>query len=102
MAFIILMLAGIAVGMTQIRGAELSTRYEIQKLQTQRVELRRQLWDLQVRKEKLLAPEQLRRRIEELGLPLVEKGKLEETLARSAASPGQPAANMQTDRRPAP
>jgi hypothetical protein len=49
LAFIIVCLAAIGVGLVQIRRSELNLRHEIQLLQLQQVSLRRTLWDQEVR-----------------------------------------------------
>jgi len=72
---IIVSLTAIAVALVQMRRAELIARHEIQKLQTNEVALRRQLWDQQVQLGRLTSPEVVRRRVEDMALPLVDKDK---------------------------
>jgi len=73
-ALVIVSLTAIALGLIRLRGAELSARHQIQQLEYRyRVELRRKLWDQQVRLGYLVAPGEVRRRADEMGLGFVEK-----------------------------
>lgn len=69
---IIVFLSAIAVGVVHIRRAEITSRHEIQRLQSRRVEVRRLLWDQQVQLSKRMAPAEIRRRADEMCLELVE------------------------------
>ncbi len=74
---VIVSLTAIALGLIHLRGAELSERHQIQQLEYQyRVEMRRKLWDQQVRLGYLVAPGQVRRRADEMGLGFVEKSNV--------------------------
>jgi len=70
MALVIALLAAVAVGLVQIRRAEIAARHEIEKLQRQQVALRRKMWDQQIQMGILTTPEEIRRRAIELGLQL--------------------------------
>ena len=68
LATVILVLAAIAVTLVNLRRRELAVRHETQQLQTQQVNLRRELWDQQARMGYLTAPSEVRRRVEEVVL----------------------------------
>jgi hypothetical protein len=73
LAVVILALAAIAVTLVHIRRSEATVRHEIQDLRTAQVSLRRQLWDRQVRAGQLTAPSEVRRRVGEMALDMVDK-----------------------------
>lgn len=63
---LIVALAGIAVGLVHLRRSEISVRHEIQQVEIQRIQLRREAAGQEVRIGHLLAPESLRRRVARL------------------------------------
>ena len=63
---IIVALAAIAVGLIHLRRREIMLRHEIQRVRNQRVELRRQMDDRTVGLARLLTPEAVARRWEEI------------------------------------
>ena len=71
MGLVIVLLAGLAVGLVHVRRAEIITRHEIQQFRMRQVKLRRQLWDQQIRLGLLTAPDKVRRRVEQMKLDLV-------------------------------
>ena len=70
---VIISLAAIALGLVHIRRAEMSVQYELQRVRTEQVELRRRLWDQQVRMGLLTAPDEVRRRAEDMSLGLTHR-----------------------------
>ena len=68
--FLIVFLTAIATYLVHIRQAESTARYEIHKLQSQQIKLRRRLWDQQVKLGQLTAPREVRLRAEEMSLDL--------------------------------
>ncbi len=72
LGLVIAALAMVAVGLVQIRRAEIAARHEIQRLETQQISLRRTLWDQQIRLGYLTAPREVRRRAGQMALDLVE------------------------------
>ena len=73
LVLMILSLAAIGVGLVQIRRAETRACHRIQELQGQQVRLRRRLWDQQIRLGRITAPEEIRRRAEEMALWLTDR-----------------------------
>ena len=65
LAFVIVALAAVAVGLVQLRRREIGIRHEIQQIRLKRVALRRTLWDQQVRLGYLTGPQQINRRVED-------------------------------------
>ena len=72
-AMVIVSLAAIAVALVHIRRAEITARHEIQSLQLKQVDQRRRMWDQQIRLSQLTAPAQVRKRVDEMSLDLVER-----------------------------
>ena len=70
LAVVILAMAVIAIGLVQIRRSELAARHEIQLLKARDTELRRAVWDQQVRLGYLTAPSEVLRRADEMSLGL--------------------------------
>jgi len=68
LAVVIISLAAIAVAMVHVRRGEITAMHEIQRLETDQVALRRRLWDQQVELGRVLSPEEIRRRIEEMAI----------------------------------
>jgi cytochrome c-type biogenesis protein CcmE len=60
---IILALAAIAVGLIHLRRNEIAVRHDIQRVQIQRIELRRQVAEQEVRIGHLVAPHSVQRRV---------------------------------------
>ena len=73
LAIVILAVAAIAVGLVHIRRMEVTVGHEIEELRTREVSLRRELWDRQVRAGQLSAPNEIRRRVDEMALDLIDK-----------------------------
>lgn len=69
-AFIIIGLTAIAVGLVHVRRREVALRYEIQRMQSEHTSLRREIWDRQVRLGHLMAPREIRQRSETMALDL--------------------------------
>ncbi|GEM_PF-3466940 len=69
-AFIIVGLTAIAVGLVHIRRQSLAVRYDIQRLESRHVSLRREIWDRRVRLEYMLAPGAVKQRSEIMALDL--------------------------------
>lgn len=69
-AFIIIGLTAIAVGLVHIRRQEVALGYEIQQLQSRHISLRREIWSRQVRMGHLMAPRAVRQRSEVMALEL--------------------------------
>lgn len=70
MAFIIIGLTVIAVGLVHIRRREVVLRHEIQQMQSEHTSLRREIWDRQVRLGHLMAPREVKQRSETMALDL--------------------------------
>lgn len=85
-AMVILALAAIGWCKVQIRRSEMMARHGTQKLRARRVVLRRQLWDRQARMAVVTSPGEVRRRIDRMGLDLVNQG---ESRVRIAGAVGQ-------------
>ncbi|HUT56349.1 MAG TPA: hypothetical protein VNA25_00580 [Phycisphaerae bacterium] len=75
LAMVFVCLAAIAAGLVHVRRTRTQLRNEIHRLHSQQIELRRDLWDQQVGLGWLLAPAEVRRRAEELAVPLVDKSR---------------------------
>ncbi len=69
-AFIIIGLTAIAVGLVHIRRQEVVLRHEIQRMQSEHTTLRRELWDRQVRIGHLMAPRAVQQRSKTMALDL--------------------------------
>jgi hypothetical protein len=76
LAMVIVCLAAIAAGVVHFRRERTYIRNEVQRLQTQQVALRRDLWDQQVRMGWLVQPAEVRRRAEDLALPMADRAHL--------------------------
>lgn len=76
LAIVIVCLAAIATGVVHMRHARRRLGNEVQTLQSRQIVLRRELWEQQIHLGWLVAPAELRRRTQEMDLPLVEKGRL--------------------------
>jgi neutral trehalase len=87
-AAIIVALTAIAVGLVHIRRAEVTARYEAQRFRLRQAEIRRILWDQEVRLGDLTAPGELRRRASELSIDL-SPGRERNELVRSSAGESQ-------------
>ena len=86
---VIVVLAAIAVSAVQTRRREVTIRHEIQRMRLAHVELRRKLWDQQVRLGYLTGPQEIRRRLEETSLTRAESAKrLAEVSRRGESSFG--------------
>ncbi|MCK4601077.1 MAG: hypothetical protein KAU28_01340, partial [Phycisphaerae bacterium] len=70
LAFVIISLAAIALALVHVRRAESCAGHEIQRLRTRQVELRRRMWDQEVRIGQLTAPGELRRKGREMSLDM--------------------------------
>ena len=68
--FLILFLTAIAICLVHIRQGQSVTRYQIHKLRSKQIKLRRRLWDQQVKLGQLTAPREVRLRAEEMSLDL--------------------------------
>ena len=83
LGIVIIVLAAIAVGLVQIRRAEMTTRHQIQSLRSAQVKIRRTLWGQQVRMGELTAPQQVRRRAAEMALGLIDKAEVARRMAEN-------------------
>jgi cytochrome c-type biogenesis protein CcmE len=83
---VIVSLTAIALGMIHLRRAELVARHQYQQLEDRRIQLRRKLWDQQSRLGYLVSPGEVRRRVDEMSLNLVDKDQ-----AACAAPKSRPA-----------
>lgn len=68
LAFVIVCLAAIGVGLVQIRRSELTIRHEIELRKTQQISLRRTLWDQEVRLGERTALGEVRHKTQSCGL----------------------------------
>lgn len=93
LAVVIVALTAIAVGMVHIRRDRTRLRHETQEQQNKQLTLRRTLWDQQVRLGWLTAPAELRRRVDELALQLVDKTVAADSNARPAPAARAPVSN---------
>ena len=73
MAFLIIGLTAIAVGLVHIRRQEIVLRHEIQRMQSEHTSLRREIWDRQVRLGHLMAPREIKQRSETMALDLTSE-----------------------------
>ena len=67
-ALIIVCLMTIAVARVHLRRAQLQAQHEAQELANRQIELRRALWDQQVRMSYLTAPAKVRQQAQEMAL----------------------------------
>jgi hypothetical protein len=81
LAIVIVTLAAIAVVMIQFRRAEVIAQCEIQQLRIEQVSLNRSMWDQQARLSYIKAPQEVRRRSDEMALDLVTPGPSQKHLA---------------------
>ncbi len=79
--FLIVVLTAIATCLVHIRQGVSAARYEIYKLQSKRIKLRRRLWDQQVKLGQLTAPREVRLRAEEMSLGLTARRSDQRSLA---------------------
>ena len=70
LAFVIVCLTTIGVGLVHIRRQEVAIRYEVQSKQSRHIVLRREIWDRQVRLGHMTTPRNIRHRAEILGLDI--------------------------------
>jgi hypothetical protein len=70
LAFIIVCLTTIGIGLVHIRRQEVALRHEVQSKQLRHVALRREIWDRQVRLGHMTTPRNIRHRAEILGLDI--------------------------------
>lgn len=70
LAFIIICLTVIGVGLVHIRRQEVAMRHEVQSKQSRHIVLRREIWDRQVRLGHMTTPRNIRHRAEILGLDI--------------------------------
>ncbi|MCD4823063.1 MAG: hypothetical protein K8S55_00510 [Phycisphaerae bacterium] len=68
LAFIIIILTVIAVGLVHLRRREVIVRSEIQRLQVRHLALRREIWDRQLELGHLTTPRAIRSRAETMAL----------------------------------
>ncbi len=68
LAFIIICLTVIGVGLVHIRRQEVALRHEVHSKQLRHIVLRREIWDRQVRLGHMTTPRNIRHRAEVLGL----------------------------------
>lgn len=73
---VILALTVVAVGVVQLRAAELRMRNEVQVERAKQVRLQRTLWDQQVALSELTSPQHAEQLVEAMGLDLTEKGNV--------------------------
>ena len=73
LAWMVLFLAVLAIGLIHIRRAEVSAQHEFQRLKAQEISLRREIWIEQVEFSRLTTPAETRRRASEMALRLVDK-----------------------------
>jgi hypothetical protein len=76
LSVVIVCLAAIAACVVHFRRERIYLRNEVQKFQSQQVALRRDLWDQQVRMGWLINPAEVRRRAQEMALPMVDRAHL--------------------------
>jgi hypothetical protein len=76
LAMVIVCLAAIAAGVIHFRTERMHLRHQVQSMETQQVSLRRDLWDQQVRMAWLVAPAEVRKRAQDLALPMVDRAHL--------------------------
>jgi cytochrome c-type biogenesis protein CcmE len=91
LAMVIVCLAAIATCVVHFRRERTYLRNEVQKYQSQQVTLRRDLWDQQVRLGWLINPAEVRRRTQELALPMVDRAHLPQGPGGSTAGAPPPA-----------
>ncbi len=87
LSIVIVCLAAIAVAVVHFRRERTRLRNEVHRLESRQIVLRRELWDQQVRLAWLIAPSELRRRAQDLALPMVDRAH-PETLAPAGARAG--------------
>ena len=75
LAMVFVCLAAVAAALVHVRRTRTQLRNEIHRLESQQIRLRRDLWDQQVGMGWLLAPAEVRRRAEELAVPLVDSSR---------------------------
>jgi hypothetical protein len=73
MAFIILGLTAIAIGLVHLRRAEMAVRYDRQRLESRRATLRREIWDRQVELGHLTRPDEVELRARAMALDLMHE-----------------------------
>ena len=87
--FIIASLTAIAVTLVHLRQREMQVNHEIQQIELSRQQLRRDVWDRQVRISELTSPDQVRFRAEGLALGLTAR-RLDPQTDKDVASSQQP------------
>lgn len=72
MILVIAALAGIAVGLVRIRRSQLQVAHERRSIQSRHVQVRREIWDQEVRLGHLLSPSAIQWRAETMALELAD------------------------------
>lgn len=70
LAFLILGLTAIAIGLVHLRRSEMALRYDRQRLETRHAHLRRDVWDRQVELGHLMSPAAIEDRARAMSLQL--------------------------------
>ncbi len=83
-AWVILLLAAVGVGVVHLRLQQNAARTEIQRLEADRLKLRRTLWEQQERIGELTAPRQVRQRSHEMALELTGPEEMLEVSKQTA------------------
>lgn len=86
-AIILAVLAAIGVARVQLGREEDRARYEVHRNLTRQVMLRRRLWDQRVRIGEMLAPQEVRRRRDDMVLDLTGESESRSRVADSGARP---------------
>lgn len=88
-AIVIVALAAIAVAMVHIRRTRTNLRNEMQKMENQQIALKRELQDQQIRLGRAMSPSEIRRRAEEMAIPMVDRLKAANENATGQAAHGR-------------
>ena len=90
LAWVVLFLAVLAIGLIHIRRSEVAAQHEFQLLKAQQVKIRREIWAEQVEFSRLTTPAETHRRASGMALRLVDKHHGWASIARLEDSPANP------------
>lgn len=93
LSIVIVCLAAIAAGVVHFRRERTHLRNEVETMDRRQRIIRRDLWDQQVRLARLIAPAEVRRRYQDMGLPMIDRARLPQGPAAPAVGGARPPRN---------
>lgn len=87
--FVIVVLAGVAVGLVYVRRAKVQARYQTQRLRLRQIAAGRRLWEQEVRMGELTTPGKIRFRVGQIPVDLVSKHRVPRQVAHRGPGLGE-------------